>query len=964
MSATPIIENIALLLDQIEDWDVGSFNFNTPISEFSNQNDILDVDNLISPPNFDECMDLAKDQNGKSIKLNNTQLKQLRSKGTFNIPSNRFEGQDHVWCVSKFLQSGTDNIKESFLDGLAKSCEHFIVYIPNRIYSGKYFTLLSSIKQIISSIIDIPSIIIGNRNMQNKYPNHIIHSKLKEFIEETVVSTLIKSYEEGKKKIVFESNEGMHVGIVTSKYNQMLEKLQVPYQDFKYDWDKNTVSRKKELYAIYNDNKLTHNIIMRIVANKENEILQQKIYDLVKIVLNNEEAESLINLIKCIGYLRNSVVQYEKNKLFAIQNYQKILKENNNVLSRIDQWVNRKTTNFEKDWIKKNPIDQMLFKISENLNGQEKCIFDTHINVIKSPEYSKLEKELNSTKTPSRTYKFHFKIWNHNKWKIVNKNGRYRLDKYNKITTSTSYPGWRITNMVLRTAQFFNNGVNMLLSNMIMGQFGLRSLYGIKNYNADYNVNHEGIIITKHNFKTWLGRLSSLYDDISKSIADFESKSDHGILGKNFTRFFNRIWNYLFKGFFGTILIFVGHPLLVLINTIISIVGTLSSPLWAFVAALMVYLWSVFIYDIDSPNGNQMTILPLFRTVLDKFFVRGIMQMLASLLGIGFNVVAGIFTLTWTGFINSIKYGYDSILYHTLLKYKAKIPSGDDFLVKHISGPGLSSKYFYLIDYNLALVLIQYVLEEMEMEAYKQQMKNKINGPRNDLLKFYDQFKTVGLQADSESEHIKGFTATRDTLEKKLRDIVDDYWKSHRIRYNFKGHDGIRMDARNLSIAINNGADICEAFVPDKILSRLGSASAFFWVDKNLEINDWRGLATYCLVRLFGESIVEPFENTDKDGFHLVVKETNATKLLSELFKGTIGDNMEVDTYYPVSNFSCVESDVKVVTPDNVFSQHPYESMLVINDKYLKNNIIPIDEIEVVNNSDIETGDNSIIIDV
>ncbi|XWV25579.1 structural ppiase-like protein [Tupanvirus deep ocean] len=944
MSTFPIIENIADLLREIEDWDIDSFEFNPPVSDFSDEKDIINVDNLMSPPDFNECEELAKDQFGKSIKLNNTQLQQLRKKGTFKIPSKRFEDQDHVWCVSKFLQSGTDNLKESFLNGLAKSGEHFVVYIPNRMYAGKYFTLFGSIKQIISSIIDIPSILIGNRNMQNKYPNHIIHAKLKEFMEETVVSTMIRSYDEGKNKIVFESNEGVCVGIIISKYNQMLEKLKIPYQDFKYAWDKNTVSRRKELHTIHNDNVLSQNDIAKIVVNKENEILQQEIYDLIKRVLDKEDADSLVNLIESISYLRNYVIQYEKNKLLALQDYQKSLKEKNIILSRIDQWVNRKTANFEKDWINKNPIDNMLLKLSENLNGQEKCVFDTHLNIKKSPEYSKLEKELKSEKIPSRVYKFYFKIWNHNKWKIINKNGRHRLNKYSKVTTSTSYPGWRIANLAMGAASLFNNGVNFLLSNMVMGKFGFRSMYGLKDFSADYDVDHEGVVVTKYTFKTWFGRLASLYDNISKSIADFENKPEHGILGKSFTRIFNRIWNYVFKGFFGTILISVGHPLLVLINTIISIAGTLTSPLWAILGALLIYLFCIFIYDLDSPNDNQMTILPLFRTVLDKFLVRGIMQMLGSLIGIGFHVIAGLLTFAWSGFINSIKYCYDSTIYHTVLKFKARLPSGDDFLVKRVSGPGLSTKYFYLIDHDLALVLIQYILEEMEMEAYKQQMKNKINKPRNDLLEFYDRFNIIGLKANHENEHIKGFTATRDTLEKKLSEIENDYWKSHKIRNSIKGSNNIRMDTRNLSTAINKGAEICEAFVPDRILARLGPASTFFWVHKNLERNDWHGLATYCLKRIFGESIVEPFENTDTDGFHLVVKETNAKKLLSKLFKGNIDDNMELETQYPVLNFGLVESDVKVVTPDNVFSQHPYESMLVINDKYLKNNAVPIDE--------------------
>src|SRR5437870_9545689 len=133
MTDNIIINTIREQLNDFCDWDLDTFDFNVPISTFSEEIDTININSLIVPPDFNELKNLAKTPDNHSIRLNSSQLQELRTKGKISVPSKNFEGQNHVWTVSKILQSGTDNIKESFFDGLADASEHFVISIPDRI---------------------------------------------------------------------------------------------------------------------------------------------------------------------------------------------------------------------------------------------------------------------------------------------------------------------------------------------------------------------------------------------------------------------------------------------------------------------------------------------------------------------------------------------------------------------------------------------------------------------------------------------------------------------------------------------------------------------------------------------------------------------------------------------------------------------------------------------------------------
>lgn len=937
-----LVSQIDNYFKKYEDWDVKNFNFDEPKSQLTSDI-IINKSEVTKPPSFNELKSIAVDENGNFKKLNEEQLQQLRKKRQFSVPSLNLEGQEHLWQVNTLLQSGTDNIKESYLNGLASSCNQLIICIPDRVYRGKRFTLMQGLKSIKESFLNLPSILIGNRE-KIRPTKQEIKVKLEDFVATKMMEEIF-NLEELKDKqhdqLIIKSKNGLLINISLINKSEIINLLRNPYNLFNKEWENTKVIRRQALYSKFKNEEVPEDLILKKVIDEENKMAQTKILELIKLNLPNEYSESMLNLFKAVGIIRKFVKQYQDKKQKALEKYDNELKKEHEILYRIPKWVQLKKDEYKKKWKKENPIDKMLEQISKELEGQEKYLFETYFNTKNSNVTKNFEKLIEEKTTPGRIFVFDFRIWDHKKWKIDHKQNSHKVTKYNRVSNSTTYPGWRMVNIGVRSAQYFNNGNYHLLSNMIMGPFGLRSLFGLEDFKADWNVNYISGEFESRKFTTWFGRIKKLWTNIKESIKSFEEKPDTGLLGKTFTRFFNRLWNYGAKGILGTCLIFIGHPLLVLFNTLIGIVGSLTSWIWAPLCAIMKYLFDILIYDLDATENQKFVWFPLIRNLIDSFLISGVGQSLCSILTIIFHALASASIFVGSSLLNGLRHGYDYLVYNLILKHKAKIPIDDGFLVRRIAGPGLSSDYFYLINYDFALVMVQYELESMEMESYKQQMIKKINLRRNDLLRGYEEFKKVALEPNYQKNPIKQFTTTKDLLEKRLSDIEQNYWDNHHVKGNINNRNNIKLTNTDLLISLESGAKLCSQFVPDKILNRLSKQEQDqFWNSKNLLPNDWKGLTTYCLKSAFSSSITVPIENTDQQGFHLQVKKIEVGNFIKDLFKGDPRDGLEIESINPITEETVMPMpDYELITPNNIFdnkSSDKYDKIFLLNKKYFK----------------------------
>ena len=925
-------------LNMIKDHNVNDFDFALPVSSFNGSNrEKMDLNNLSKSPNFNECQKLSIDENGNSKKLTSIQLDRVRKEGKIGVQSEDFLDQEHVWKVGYMIQKGTDNIKESFYDDLSVGCHQIIVSIPNRIYKGKYVTLKNGIKNLFESVLELPVLLVGWISKHQKHGEYIIEPKMEEFTEMKFVESVLLNQSIPETCFTIESVNGSSINLIIDKKKQIMDTLSKPYNEFKLDWEQTKLERRKYIYDQITSNEndivwVDNDKIIQAVINEENKEYQVSIFKIIEMHLNKDDALSLINLIKSLDIFRTHMKNYDNQKKKDISDHTTYLKENHYIMSRSTEWMNTKITEWTDEWLHTHPIENVYKAISQQLTGQEKYLFDIKRSIETSDEYKNEKENLEEIEVPDRIFVFNFRIWQPSNWKITKNDKYFIAEKYNNVEVSTEYPGWRIINVVVRTANYFWNSNFYLLVNFWQGKFGLRSLYGINDFYTGVELNeHDGTLKPTMSNLTWFGRIKSLWENITEARREFEEKPDTGLFGKSFTRIIDIIWNYGVKGILGTPLCFIGHPLLVAVNTLVSGALMVTSPAWAPIVASLRYLFDIIVYDFDSPDKESFNIFPLFRTMLYKFLVLGVGQTVGSLLGVLGHGIAGLVAYIWAFISNGIRYIYDAGLYHIFIKNLAKVPSENDMFVTRVSGPGLSNKYFYLISHNLALVMLQYQLEKMEMEAFSIQTKHRIEKPLENLLDFYSQFGDVGMTTDPSKQPAKNFTITRAELNGKLRDITNEYWKNYNIQNEIQNRQSIKMSNNDLNVAIEKGVEMAKTFVTNSILSRLNQKEQIqFWTSKNIVLGDWVGLVKYCYCGIFNNEITIPIENVDSNGFHLVAQETNVGEFIKDLFNGNPKDGIDFDAVNPVIIDQLLKSSNNVIFPEDALNSHE-TNMMTIN---------------------------------
>lgn len=279
---------------------------------------------------------------------------------------------------------------------------------------------------------------------------------------------------------------------------------------------------------------------------------------------------------------------------------------------------------------------------------------------------------------------------------------------------------------------------------MIYGPFGLRSLVGIEEFQPDKTIDSttREFKSTGSKYTTWFGRIVALWKHISKSRTDFESAPNEGFFGKGFVRPFNLLWNYICKGVVGTGIVFFGHPLLSVLQTVISTALIVTSPVWSLAHALATYLCSIFIYDVDAP-GNTVG-LPFFQIFVWRCLLKGVGQMITTpLVAVG-NALLGFLAITgsslrWTG-----RTLWDLFIFNTFIRFQGRIPKRDGFLARRIKGPGLGMEYYQQITSDFALLRLQHQFEQELIRNYEKEQQEFINMPLKKLENYYAQFKELG----------------------------------------------------------------------------------------------------------------------------------------------------------------------------------------------------------------------------
>lgn len=163
---------------------------------------------------------------------------------------------------------------------------------------------------------------------------------------------------------------------------------------------------------------------------------------------------------------------------------------------------------------------------------------------------------------------------------------------------------------------------------------GLRALFSPEPFMPDLELSQiNGTLFPRKSSltSTLCSRLITLWRHISKSRTHFETKPDTGFIGKGLTRHLNRIWNYFFKGLFGTLVLVVVFPACCCAVILASVLVALTAAIWMPLLTLAVQVTNALVYDLDSPEQKRNRFFVMFEALVWKIGVQGCVQPLVAL---------------------------------------------------------------------------------------------------------------------------------------------------------------------------------------------------------------------------------------------------------------------------------------------------------------------------------------------
>ncbi|CAI9722776.1 Hypothetical predicted protein [Octopus vulgaris] len=906
-------------------------------------------------PTFDELEEVARLPNGVQKKLNEKQLYCIWDNGEFEVDSIHFPGQTHKWHLSQLLQKGSKRSHETLLDDTALALRILLITARNRFHSH-FFSLSEGIKswarglwKIFDIIIGMPSTTPGDLcgKLREEHMRYLVaeldirqHSRKEfnrfcEYVKEKCKMLRTEKHKTADLRpppipYYYQTPQGLHIDL--RLFNKDLINNCLPILS-------NIVDKESKSWHIQYRQKLVRELKAKGLSDKQiNEevniaVMAEYLQRVYRAVLNNVELE---NLQHGIGQLLVAQAQSVLAMQKAVQKIQQKMVEHKDKLmehlkvkypvkSRIPAWKNEQLERFEEEFINQNlwSAHDIAVSLCEEQDLKQAVYFlRRDLNFIKEREPI-LRKELGKVKVPTRVFTFATKIWFPQHWLVVRQfrgdtevvptiimnrvlstgpAGKkeidtYTVDKYMRRKTSTRYPMWRWWNYVHRTwAWMWNSMFFFLVVIPLFSPVSFRALFCVHPFKPDLELSQvDGVLYPKESYvvHTLISRLRLLWQNVHKSRADFEAAPHAGFLGKSFTRHLNRFWNFVLKGGFGSFLLVLVFPLLCIVTSGLSVFMALTAPVWMPVVTLLAHIGFFLVYDIDCPELSGNKILVLMEAILWHIVLQGCIQPVTALLfGVIICPLAAFFCLLFGTLRRAFRGLWDSVMFHTVIKSRGRIPASDGFIARRVAGPGLASNYFFQIKPEQSLAAIEAKLEFDELEAWKNNVLKVIEYPEEEYRKFVKQcFKPFsadicddGVYKKLCSETTQYKTDLTNKVELRKRRLSTGLYPDLQRR--------IKLPEASLKKAIIQAATMLKEFYPYHVLRRLPISEQEFWEKQQLEVNDWKGLACKKLTEIFSKNFLVPLEETDNH-FELKVEHLNFERYTDMLKYAEFHDDLD-----------------------------------------------------------------------
>lgn len=504
---------------------------------------------------------------------------------------------------------------------------------------------------------------------------------------------------------------------------------------------------------------------------------------------------------------------------------------------------------------------------------------------------------------PREVYHYDYEIWLPRNWQVekdAGAGGKYRVvRKSHTISVTTGFLFWQVANFIVSMFTWMNN---IGLSLMVVCNICFRSLVGCSAFQlvCDIDPDTGKPIEAGHTYTPWIRDIANIYRSAVQSREEFENNPDEGLIGKSCTRYFNIIWNWVFKFFFGTLLALILFPAFYLVGFLLSFALFVSVPVWVPALRLVFAVLKIIFYD-SSPRDLGFAFFPFLSLIFYLLFVIlcFVLVLLRMVLAPLFAVILLIAAiLQWLG-----RRFWDNLMYCMVIYPRGRIPAGDSFLARRIAGPGLSQRFFYTVKPEDVLLILQLTLETRELDLYDSYIQKIINQPH----------ETLGNVSKRLLEPIHCYMHFPTSLEestkkwrKQLSSLVNDRREEFRtvLRPLDSVLSSIRLSADDLAEVLSKGEQLVQAFYTSRseYLSRryrislaaqlsrhitclvFGALFCFwgavfpmlsddqesFWRNQSMLIGDWAKLTRKIFTDI-DSSLLEPFESTDNT-FALKVK--------------------------------------------------------------------------------------------
>lgn len=617
------------------------------------------------------------------------------------------------------------------------------------------------------------------------------------------------------------------------------------------------------------------------------------------------------------------------------------------IKSKISRWMEQQLFNERLNYIRQHEWDahQLSIEQCKALGNQQAAYFIQRDLTFRKDHESVLRLNLKPPVEPCQTINCRRSIWLPKNWiierqyplpiervptqfakysysqneeearmKLISSepDASYTCRRQTSYSTTTKYPFWRWKLFAVRSFCWLSNAIfTLCLVVPFASPVSFRALFSPKPFYPNYELNTKDLKLYEDEHsktQTFVSRLIALWRHVRQSRADFERTPDRGFLGKNVQRLFNRVWNYIFKGFIGSVAICAIYPVACLVIPTGSFVLGVLSPIWMPVATLIFHLLQILFYDANSAGEYSRKLFCLINIVMTDIIACGIIQPVLVLAALIASPIISLLLVVYASLHRCTRGLYDKIVYHLIVKRFARMPAHNSFLARRISGPGLAAEYFYQVSSPEVLAALESLIEQNELKVYRTYTEQILMKPVDDYREFFnsafrpfsafvqitDNDAVYSQMNDVVNRHIQNLKAT---IAKR-----DDLLQLHR---GYK-HDRIRLSENDLTAVLIEGTKLVEKWYPTRIFSYYNRQQIEkFWNDQDLESNDWFGLTSKLLQQIFCHDFLTPLEQTDVY-YSLQVEHLTLSKYARMINSADLRDDLDVVTsvYLPETSYT------------------------------------------------------------